>query len=104
MFKLEFKEESSIWGLRSTLNGVIPDLRRLSEDEPYGVKGAKIIFKFAKIEETHNNNSKEKQPMFSNSRRGSSNSSSSMGSDQETLTGFEAAETFGVFEICTDTV
>ena len=87
------------------MNRVIPELLRLSEDEPYGVKGAKIIFKFARIEETHNNNSKEKPSKFSKLRRGSSNlSSTSVGSDPETLTGFEAAETFGVFEMCSDTV
>ena len=102
---MTFKEEYSIWALRSTLNLVIPDLVRLSEDEPYGVKGANVIFKFSKIQETQYNNRKEKESKFSKLRRGSSSLSSCSGtSDQDAMTGFEAAETLGVFEMCNDTV
>ena len=91
--------------LRSTINLVIPDLVRLSEDEPYGVKGANIILKFSKVQETQNNNHKEKESKISKLRRGSSSlSACSTTSDQETLTGFEAGETLGVFEMCNDTV
>ena len=78
---------------------------RLSEDEPYGVKGANIILKFSKVQETQNNNHKEKESKISKLRRGSSSlSACSTTSDQETLTGFEAGETLGVFEMCKDTV
>ena len=89
--------------LRSTLNTVIPDLVRLSEDEPYGVKGANIIFKFTKLQEKPNE-SKAPESKFSKIRRSSNLSSCSSNSDHDSMNGCDGAETLGVFEMCRDTV
>ena len=76
---------------------------RLSEDEPYGVKGANVIVKFAKLQNKQND-SKDQESKFSKIRRSSNLSSCSTSSDNDSMTGFENAETLGVFEMCEDTV
>ena len=81
------------------MNFVIPDLIRLSEDEPYGVKGANIIFKFSKLQEKHDGH--QSPSKFSKLRRSSNISSCSTSSEHD---GFEGAVTIGDFKICNDTV
>ena len=76
---------------------------RLSEDEPYGVKGANVIVKFSKIQNKQTD-SKEQESKFSKIRRSSNLSSCSTSSDNDSMTGFENAETLGVFEMCEETV
>ena len=76
---------------------------RLSEDEPYGVKGANVIVKFSKLQNKQND-SKDQESKFSKIRRSSNLSSCSTSSDNDSMTGFENAETLGVFEMCKDTV
>ena len=93
-----FGETYSLWALRRTLNLAISDLVNLSEDEPYGVKGANIIVKFSKLQDKPSN-SKEQDSKILKQRRSSSLSTSSISSDQ-----FDAAETLGNFQMCKNTV
>ena len=81
------------------MNFVIPDLIRLSEDEPYGVKGANIILKFSKLQDKHDGH--QSPSKFSKLRRSSNISSCSTSSEHD---GFEGAVTIGDFKICNDTV
>ena len=90
--------------MRNTINFVIPELKRLSEDEPYGVKGANVILKFSKLRESVKNRRKNKDQTFSKMRRGSILSACSTTSDQENINAIDEAETLGAFEICNDTV
>ena len=81
------------------MNFVIPDLIRLSEDEPYGVKGANIILKFSKLQDKHDGH--QSPSKFSKLRRSSNISSCSTSSEHD---GFEGAVAIGDFKICNDTV
>jgi len=98
LFQTTFKESYSIWALRRTMNLVIPELVNLSEDEPYGVKGANIIVKFSKLQDKQNN-TKEQDSKILKMRRSSNLSTCSLSSDQ-----FDAAETLGDFQMCKNTV
>ena len=99
IIKDTYQEEFSTWALRNTMNFVIPDLIRLSEDEPYGVKGANIILKFSKLQDKHDGHHSPSK--FSKLRRSSNISSCSTSSEHD---GFEGAVTIGDFKICNDTV
>ena len=99
IIKDTYQEEFSTWALRNTMNFVIPDLIRLSEDEPYGVKGANIILKFSKLQEKQDGH--QSPSKFSKLRRSSNISSCSTSSEHD---GFEGAVTIGDFKICNDTV
>ena len=99
IIKDTYQEEFSTWALRNTMNFVIPDLIRLSEDEPYGVKGANIILKFSKLQDKHDGH--QSPSKFSKLRRSSNISSCSTSSEHD---GFEGAVTIGDFKICNDTV
>jgi hypothetical protein len=99
IIKDTYQEEFSTWALRNTMKFVIPDLIRLSEDEPYGVKGANIILKFSKLQDKHDGH--QSPSKFSKLRRSSNISSCSTSSEHD---GFEGAVTIGDFKICNDTV
>ena len=77
---------------------VVPDLVNLSEDEPYGVKGANIIVKYSKLQDKQNI-SKEQDSKLLKIRRTSNVSTSSLSSDQ-----FDTAETLGNFQMSKKTV
>jgi len=98
LFQTAFGETYSLWALRRTLNLAIADLVNLSEEEPYGVKGANIIVKFSKLQDKPSNG-KEQDSKMLKQRRSSSLSTSSISSDQ-----FDAAETLGNFQMCKNTV
>ena len=77
---------------------VVPDLVNLSEDEPYGVKGANIIVKYSKLQDKQNI-SKEQDSKLLKIRRTSNVSTSSLSSDQ-----FDTAEILGNFQMSKKTV